>query len=129
MTRVVLAVALALALAGCADTKLWMRSGASAIDADFDRQDCAVRSEGGSSITFDNGGGAGGPKFDSFSNRYGCLRNRGYRLVSVTNEEADRLHGLTGAAKGAYWNELMTKYGVEPAAEPASQPAAVDPPR
>lgn len=107
--------AAALALSACANDRVWMRSGASSSDAEIDEMNCAEQAEkGGVSVSV---GGDVAPTTDRFSNRYACLRSQGYKLKSLTSEEASRLKSLGGVDREAYWNELLVKYGFAPAAE------------
>lgn len=106
---------LAIALSACASDRLWMKPGAGPQQANDDEMNCAASAEGGSGISIGDASatGFGGPT-DQFSNRYGCLRSQGYKLVTVTHEESEKLRGLAGAEREAYWRSLQQKYGVAP---------------
>lgn len=105
--------AAALALSACAGEKVWMRAGSGPYDAAFDEMACAEQAErGGVGISI-NGGAE--PPTDRFSQRYACLRTRGYRLASLTAEESARLRSLDGADKEFYWRQLLVRHGLEPA--------------
>lgn len=114
----VAALAMGLALSACANDRVWMRSGASSSDADIDEVSCAEEAEK-SGVSFSIGGEAS-PPMDRFSQRYACLRARGYKLVTLTAEEAAQLKSLGGAAREDYWRQLLVKRGFAP-----SQPAAI----
>ena len=116
---------LALMLSACADDRVWMRSGAGSSDAQIDEMDCAEQSEkSGVTISSD---GSTGMTTDRFSNRYACLRSRGYKLKSLTSEEAAKLKSLGGVEREIYWNQLLTKYGFSPAAEKPAEASGQEP--
>ena len=120
-------IAAALALSACAGDKVWMRSGAGSSDAEIDEMSCAEEAEkSGVSV---NIGGEAAPPMDRFSQRYACLRARGYKLVPLDAEEAAKLKSLGGEAKEDYWRELLVKRGFAPARPqgPAPMPAAPPP--
>jgi len=109
------ALVLAFALSGCAGEKLWMKRGAGPGEANADELSCAEESESRASIVIGDGVGPGfGPATDRFSQRFACLRSRGYRLVTITPEESKRLKSLGGVERETYWAELQRKYGVAP---------------
>ena len=111
--RLMTAAALAIAVSGCAGEKLWMKRGAGPGEANADEMSCAEESESRASIVIGDGLGPGfGPATDRFSQRFACLRSRGYRLVTITPEESARLKSLGGIEREAYWSELQRKYGV-----------------
>lgn len=120
------ALAVALALGACANDRVWMRSGATSSDAQIDEMNCAAEAEqSGVSIGI---GDDAGPKTDRFSNRYACLRAKGYRLKSLTGEEAAKLKSLGGVEKEVYWNELLAKNGLRPSTENPETPQPLAPP-
>lgn len=99
-----------------------MRSGASSRDAQIDEMDCAAQAEGGGVSVMINDGA--GPQVDKFSQRYACLRSRGYRLKSLSGEEAARLKSLGGVDREAYWSDLLVKNGLSAAPNPDAPVAA-----
>lgn len=105
-------IAAALGLSACAGDKVWMRSGAGSSDAEIDEMSCAEEAEK-SSVSI-NIGGESAPPMDRFSQRYACLRARGYKLVPLDADEAAKLKSLGGEAKEDYWRELLTKRGFAP---------------
>lgn len=110
-------------LSGCAGEKVWMRSGSGPSDARYDEMSCAEEAERGG-IGFSINGGAE-PPTDRFSQRYACLRARGYRLVPLTEEESARLKALGGVDRDDYWRSLLAKNGLgggSPNAETQSPP-------
>lgn len=120
------ALAVTLALGACANDRVWMRSGASSSDAQIDEMNCAADAEqGGVSIGI---GDDTGPKTDRFSNRYACLRSKGYRLKSLSGEEAAKLKSFGGVEKEVYWNELLAKNGFKPSTENPEGPQPLAPP-
>lgn len=110
-----------LLLSACAGDKVWMRSGASSHEAEVEEVDCAAEAEGGG-IGVTVGGGAA-PQFDRFSQRYACLRSRGYRLVPLSPDESARLKSLGGVEREVFWAALLAKNGFS-AASPESAPTA-----
>ncbi|PZQ17840.1 MAG: hypothetical protein DI565_03650 [Ancylobacter novellus] len=121
--RIVSLVAAALALSACAGDRVWMRSGAGSSDAEVDEMSCAEQAEkSGVSVSI---GGEASPPMDRFSQRYACLRSRGYKLVTLDAEEAAKLKSLSGAAREEYWRELLVKRGfAAPRPADALPPAA-----
>ncbi|MFC3693523.1 hypothetical protein [Chenggangzhangella methanolivorans] len=118
--RIAAVAAAALALSACAGEKVWMRSGAGPSDAEIDEMSCAEEAErSGVSVSI---GGEASPPMDRFSQRYACLRARGYKLVPLEAEEATKLKSLGGAAKEDYWRELLTKRGFAAAPPRAAAP-------
>lgn len=107
--RLVSLAAAALALSACAGDRVWMRSGAGSSDADIDEMSCAEEAEkSGVSVSI---GGDASPPMDRFSQRYACLRAKGYKLVTLDAEEAAKLRSLAGAAREEYWRALLVKRG------------------
>ncbi len=137
------AAALTLALAGCAGTKVWMRSATTAVETDGAESACAEYSEGGGrgtvaygagsyDVTVGGGSGSGfAPPMDNFSQKSACMRNQGFRLVAISDDEDKQLRALSGEARDQYWRELLQKHGLKPAvdAPPAPVPAQPAPRR
>ena len=124
MRRIAVFAVTALTLSACAGEKVWMRSGAGPVDAANDEMDCAAQAEG-SGVSFNVGGGAE-LQTDRFSQRYACLRSRGYKLVPLTAEESAKLKSLGGMEKDDYWRQLLAKNGFgapPPAGPPPTGPA------
>ncbi|WP_020178408.1 hypothetical protein [Methylopila sp. M107] len=124
--RLLAVAGIAAILSGCAGDRVWMRSASSSSDAEIDEMDCGAQAESsGVSISSD---GATGFSPDRFSNRYACLRSRGYKLKSLTAEEAAKLKSLGGVDREVYWNELLAKNGFRPATpKPAEGQAGAAP--